>query len=572
MLTAGGSSGPDQTPPDAIDDLQLSFDPNDGSAKLQWSAPADQGPAGMPSTIEIRYATADPASGFDWSTASAIPNPPAPEVPGSVQQVNLGTIDASDGALRIAIRSADAAGNISVVSNVAEDTVGPRVVHQGFGNVLVEEGKAATIQIWISDAATGHAEVTNARMSFDSQQPWQGEVVPLEHSAGLTNDNGLAYYTVDASNWSAGQTHNLKVEGLDMAANWSPTPASITIEVVSANTNASCMTMYQSEPVDGAQIPRFTGVVLRFDQVVDPASIDPTGFALSFSPAAGGSVDYPVSLSAVSPSELKVTTANPPSEVGTFTLSVDPDLQSSSGSPLGSGDNCDPLSALSLTLDPNMTPSGCLHIVSTTPEAGSSSQSLSQIVLDFDAPVLTGSVTASSFTLESVGGQIQAKALSLSQQWVSDTQLRLVLDTTISEPATLRLNFGDGILSQSGSPLGDVENCNSLQPLEFEIQDGSVDVPAGSDLDNIARVGSISVSGYQVVFSELQPGGTLRIYDTGGHLLYEVGIDSDTLTLDTQILGKFPDKQLIILYRDKKQHILVGRDVEAYRSYIGNIE
>jgi hypothetical protein len=85
-------------------------------------------------------------------------------------------------------------------------------------------------------------------------------------------------------------------------------------------------------------------------------------------------------------------------------------------------------------------------------------------------------------------------------------------------------------------------------------------------------VGTISVSGYQVDFSELEPGSTLRIYDTGGHLLYETAIDSDTFTLDTHTLGKFPDKQLIVLYRDKRQHILVGRDVEDYRSYIGDLE
>ncbi len=571
-LTVASSAGPDEVAPDAVDDLELNFDADDGSAVLQWSAPADQGPSGMPSQVEIRYATADPSTNFDWNTATVVANPPAPELPGNVQTVNLGTIDASDGALRVAIRTTDAAGNVSVVSNIAEDSVGPTVVHQGFGSLLVEEGTTATIQLLISDATTGHAAVTNARLSYDSQPAWQGEVVPLQHPVGLTNDVALLYYTVDASNWSAGETHTLRVEGLDMAANWSPNPSEISIEVAPASTNSSCMTMYQSEPVDGAQIASFNGVILRLDQVVDTASMDPSGFTLTFTPAAGGSVDYPVSLSAVSPSELKVTTASPPDEVGTFTLAIDPDLKSSTGAPLGVGDNCDPQPTLSFQLDPNLTPSGCMHIVSTTPTVGSSAQSISEIELEFDEPVLRSSVRSGSFVLESSGGQAQAKTLGLAQQWVSDTLLRLVLDTAISEPASLRLSFGSGIISQSGAPLGDSESCSTLQPMDFDVQGGAGVAPAGSDLANIARVGTISVSGYQVEFSELEPGSTLRIYDTSGHLLREVPIDTDTYTLDTQVLGKFPDKQLIVLYRDKKQHIVVGRDVDPYRSYIGDIE
>jgi hypothetical protein len=489
-----------------------------------------------------------------------------------VQTANLGTIDASEGALRVAIRTTDAAGNVSVVSNVAEDTVGPTVVHQGFGSLLVEEGTTATIQLVISDATTGHAAVTNARLSYDSQETWQGQVVPLQHPAGLSNDVALLYFTVDASSWVAGETHTLRVEGLDMAANWTPTPAEISVEVAPVSTNSSCMTMYQSEPVDGAQIASFNGVILRLDQVVDTASMDASGFTLTFAPAAGGTVDYPVSLSAVSPSELKVTTASPPDELGTFTLSIDPNLQSSSGAPLGVGDNCDPQPTLSFQLDPNLTPSGCMHIVSTTPTVGSSAQSLSEIELEFDEPVLRSSVRSSSFVLQSMGGQVPAKALILSQEWDSDTRLRLVLDSTISEPASLTLSFGSGIISQSGAPLGDSESCSSLQPMHFDVQGGAGVAPSGSDLASIPRVGTISVSGYQVDFSELEPGSTLRIYDTSGHLLYETAIDSDTFTLDTHTLGKFPDKQLIVLYREKKQHILVGRDVEAYRSYIGDLE
>ena len=563
----------DQVPPAAVEDLQMEFAQTDGSVILQWTAPSDVGPAGMPSQVEIRYATADPEGDFDWNTAQVISDPPAPELPGNRQQVDLGSIDATDGALRVALRTADAAGNISVVSNVVQDGVGPAVLPQGLGQVRVEAGKTAAVGLLVSDVASGRARVTQVRVAVDQQELWQGEAIPLEIPDGADADMGYALYTLDASDWAAGETHTLRVQALDMAANWTETPVLVNVDVLAPSLNPLCLGLTQTEPQDGALLSNFNGILLRFDQEFDAATVDPSAFHLSFAPRdGGGASDLTVKVLLISAQEVRLTIDTPITEAGDFTLRIDQTVQSVSGAPLGVGDGCDPQPELVFQLQPDFTPVSCFHLQQSTPAAGSSSPRIDEITLDFDAAVLLGSVDAGNVVLERIDGGKHA-GIPVSFQWDSDARLRLVLDTPVNEPAELQLSLKQEILSQGGAQLGTGENCDPLALVRFFVQMGKESVAPGSDLDGIGgKAGLIAVTGYQVVFSDLQPGSTLRIYDTGGQLLHQAEVTSSTYTLDTRSFGSFPDKQLIVLYRGKKQFIVVGRNVEFYRSYIGEIE
>ena len=86
------------------------------SVTLSWSAPGDDSLAGRASRFDLRYSkqTLTPEN---FSQASAATNLPIPGLPGSIQSA---TIDALQSGLIyfFAIKSADAASNWSVMSNV----------------------------------------------------------------------------------------------------------------------------------------------------------------------------------------------------------------------------------------------------------------------------------------------------------------------------------------------------------------------------------------------------------------------------------------------------------------------
>jgi hypothetical protein len=50
-------------------------------------------------------------------------------------------------------------------------------------------------------------------------------------------------------------------------------------------------------------------------------------------------------------------------------------------------------------------------------------------------------------------------------------------------------------------------------------------------------------------------------------MLHEAWIDGDAYALDTRELGKFPAIELILVYRGRTQHVMVGGSV-AYRTFL----
>ncbi len=105
----------DRTPPHAVSDLGLSYDPSTHDVRLTWTAPRDDADHDRVAQYQIRHAYAFP---LDWSTALPIADPPAPLSVGAAQEYLLAGLDRGRD-LYAAIRSVDVAGNVSAVSSVA---------------------------------------------------------------------------------------------------------------------------------------------------------------------------------------------------------------------------------------------------------------------------------------------------------------------------------------------------------------------------------------------------------------------------------------------------------------------
>ncbi|HXV13885.1 MAG TPA: hypothetical protein VEC56_06730 [Candidatus Krumholzibacteria bacterium] len=108
--------GEDVTPPEAIADLSLSYDPSTFDVRIAWTAPRDDGDHDRVARYQIRYSFSFPMS---WWTAVQVADPPTPQAAGSPQSY---TIPAPGRGRYVyaAIRSLDAADNFSPVSSVAE--------------------------------------------------------------------------------------------------------------------------------------------------------------------------------------------------------------------------------------------------------------------------------------------------------------------------------------------------------------------------------------------------------------------------------------------------------------------
>lgn len=107
------------TPPQAVSDLTVSR-AGPGWLELTWTAPASQEPPGPVTEYEFSFARVPITEGNYPNLLRASP-PPTPEEPGTTQRFRLGPIRHGEN-YWIAMRSRDAAGNWSAVSNVAVGT------------------------------------------------------------------------------------------------------------------------------------------------------------------------------------------------------------------------------------------------------------------------------------------------------------------------------------------------------------------------------------------------------------------------------------------------------------------
>ncbi|GAA3400545.1 fibronectin type III domain-containing protein [Paenibacillus hodogayensis] len=109
------SAATDTTPPAPIADLKLGYAAA-SSINLTWTAPGDDGNKGTASSYEIRYSTSSIITA-NWADATLVSGAPTPYIAGAAQAKNVTGLSPNT-TYYFAIRTKDAAGNVSDLSNV----------------------------------------------------------------------------------------------------------------------------------------------------------------------------------------------------------------------------------------------------------------------------------------------------------------------------------------------------------------------------------------------------------------------------------------------------------------------
>lgn len=106
----------DETPPNAINDLQVETGSLTGSISLNWTAPGDDDFNGVASLYEIRYSQSE-IDESNWLSSSLFLAPPVPANSGETEGVTISNLNPGE-IYYVAIKAYDDMGNISTMSNV----------------------------------------------------------------------------------------------------------------------------------------------------------------------------------------------------------------------------------------------------------------------------------------------------------------------------------------------------------------------------------------------------------------------------------------------------------------------
>ncbi len=133
----------DVTPPGAISDLTASPGGVDGSIRLAWTAPGDDGSSGTASYYIIKYSTS-PISESNFPLIQTAPNPPTPLSAGSNQTYTLNNLTSGE-QYYFAIKTYDEENNESAISNVAVGLPGGIPTPTNTGEVIDTASGSVTL-------------------------------------------------------------------------------------------------------------------------------------------------------------------------------------------------------------------------------------------------------------------------------------------------------------------------------------------------------------------------------------------------------------------------------------------
>ncbi len=112
----------DSVAPAAITDLTATR-ANARSVQLSWTAPGDDGNAGTAASYEVRYSTS-PITAANWSSATEAIEELLQLEPGTTMEYDANELN-PNATYYFAVKTKDAAGNVSAISNVASATTTP---------------------------------------------------------------------------------------------------------------------------------------------------------------------------------------------------------------------------------------------------------------------------------------------------------------------------------------------------------------------------------------------------------------------------------------------------------------
>ena len=216
----------DIAPPSTITDLRTT-NPTSNTIDLVWTAPSDDGPTRKASSYDVRHSTST-ITDNNWSSATQVTaNVPTPGSAGTSEQMTVTRLSPST-VYYFAIKSIDAAGNISALSNVASDTTAPpdTIAPASISDlsIFASTARALTIQ-WTApgdDGTIGTAfeyDVRHSTSGIDennfSNATKAVSGVPRPDTAGTVEK-----MTIDGLGPST--TYYVAMKTLDEAANESP--------------------------------------------------------------------------------------------------------------------------------------------------------------------------------------------------------------------------------------------------------------------------------------------------------------------------------------------------------------
>jgi len=109
----------DLTAPATIADLAMTGTTGT-SVSIRWTSPGNDGTTGTAASYDIRYSTSSITAG-NWASATPATGEPAPAVAGTVQTMTISGLQGSQ-IYYVAMKTSDASGNISGLSNVVNGT------------------------------------------------------------------------------------------------------------------------------------------------------------------------------------------------------------------------------------------------------------------------------------------------------------------------------------------------------------------------------------------------------------------------------------------------------------------
>jgi hypothetical protein len=184
----------DRTPPQAVVDLAMSYPVLGGSAIMSWTAPHDEGgPDHGVDKYVVRYSYSHP---LVWEQAITVADPPTPNPEGDPQSYEFAEPRRGRD-LYTAVRSFDAKGNGSTVSNVAHVYI-PGLVLQGRCVDALSGNELAGLHVQVTDRRV-HTSETNERGRYRFEELAAG-LVHLNVNRGVSEVLYHKYhYTVDLS-------------------------------------------------------------------------------------------------------------------------------------------------------------------------------------------------------------------------------------------------------------------------------------------------------------------------------------------------------------------------------------
>ncbi len=205
-LNAAGAVGatppPDNTPPDPIDDLEVTGWTSD-SISLKWTATGDDGSVGTAHLYDLRYRTDGPVTEGNWDTATQVSGEPTPQPFGSLESFTVTPLW-PDTEYHFAIKAVDEAGNPSGISNSPSVTTEPGPGGPWDFETLDSIGEVGT---WISMVTDGsgnphisYADYTKKDIKYAgwTGTSWQIETIP---------DNGRTYRWTSIAVDALGDVH-----------------------------------------------------------------------------------------------------------------------------------------------------------------------------------------------------------------------------------------------------------------------------------------------------------------------------------------------------------------------------